>query len=420
MNVIFDATIIANGFNKNASRSGIYNVAKNVLDQFLTRPDVNVWLYFMSENIELAIRVHEELYPKVPCVQNFYKYVKLIELKKKLLELHQKLYARWIVRKFPALGIWLLNLFFKKTIECDCESFAMKKTDCFFSPIYKVPNVIRKYDNIRSFVFLHDAIPILYPDLSCASFARDICESTLENDTIFYNSNYTRLDFERLYPKLKKCRMQIIPLAASEQFKIERDEYKSLRVKEKYNIPKNKKYVFSLCSLAPHKNLERCLRSFVRFVKKNDVNDLILILGGGSLAGFVEKLKKKGVFFDSDFTQHIGYVDDEDLPILYSNAEWFVYTSQYEGFGLPPLEAMQCVCPVITSNNSSLPEVVGDAGIMIDWDSDEQHIEAFEKYYFDEKMRKENGRKGLERAKMFSWKKTADAIVQSMLCKLHS
>ena len=59
MNVIFDATIIANGFNKNASRSGIYNVAKNVLDQFLTRPDVNVWLYFMSENIELAIRVHE-------------------------------------------------------------------------------------------------------------------------------------------------------------------------------------------------------------------------------------------------------------------------------------------------------------------------------------------------------------------------
>ena len=152
--------------------------------------------------------------------------------------------------------------------------------------------------------------------------------------------------------------------------------------------------------------------------KKNGVNDLILILGGGSLAGFVEKLGKKGVFFDSDFTQHIGYVDDEDLPILYSNAEWFVYTSQYEGFGLPPLEAMQCGCPVITSNNSSLPEVVGDAGIMIDWNSDEQHIEAFEKYYFDEKMRKENGRKGLERAKIFSWKKTADTIVQSMKVSL--
>lgn len=63
-------------------------------------------------------------------------------------------------------------------------------------------------------------------------------------------------------------------------------------------------------------------------------------------------------------------------------AEWFVYTSQYEGFGLPPLEAIACGCPVIVSNNSSLPEVVGDSCIMIDYDSDEQHIEAYEKYYF--------------------------------------
>lgn len=414
MNVIFDATIIANGFNKNASRSGIYIVAKNILDQLLARPDVNVWFYFFSENIELAVRVHEELYPNVPCVQNLCKYGKLIELKKKLLGLHQKIYAKSFIRKIPALGFLLLNRFFKRTIENDCESCVMKKIDCFFSPIYKVPDVVRKYNNIRPFVFLHDAIPILYPDLSCASFARDICDSTLENDIIFYNSNYTKLDFERLYPKLKKCRTKVVPLAASEQFKIECDECKLFRVKEKYGISKNKKYVFSLCSLAPHKNLERCLRSFICFAKKNEVNDLILVLGGGSLAGFVERLKKEGVFFDSDFTQHIGYVDDEDLPVLYSNAEWFVYTSQYEGFGLPPLEAMQCGCPVITSNNSSLPEVVGDAGIMIDWDSDEQHVKAYEKYYFNEELRKENGRRGYERAKRFSWKKTADIVVQCM------
>ena len=111
---------------------------------------------------------------------------------------------------------------------------------------------------------------------------------------------------------------------------------------------------------------------------------------------------------------YAGYVDDDDLPILYSNAEWFVFTTQYEGFGLPPLEAMQCGCPVITSNNSSLPEVIGDAGIMIDWDSDEQHVEAYEKYYFKEELRKENSRKGLERAKLFSWKKTVDEMVEVM------
>ena len=83
----------------------------------------------------------------------------------------------------------------------------------------------------------------------------------------------------------------------------------------------------------------------------------------------------------------------------------------YEGFGLPPLEAISCGCPVIVSNNSSLPEVVGEAGIMIDYDSDEQHIKAYESYYFNENLRKENSQKGLERAKLFSWEKCVDAMV---------
>ena len=99
---------------------------------------------------------------------------------------------------------------------------------------------------------------------------------------------------------------------------------------------------------------------------------------------------------------------------MYSGAEWFVYTSQYEGFGLPPLEAMSCGCPVITYNNSSLPEVVGDAGIMIDWDSDEQHIQAYEKYYYDENYRKEMALKGLERSKLFSWEKCANQMIEVM------
>ena len=100
------------------------------------------------------------------------------------------------------------------------------------------------------------------------------------------------------------------------------------------------------------------------------------------------------------------------MAALYSGAEWFVYTSQYEGFGLPPLEAMQCGTPVITSNNSSLPEVVGDAGIMVDYDSLEQHIKAYGDYYFNEDLRKQNAAKGIERAKQFSWEKAADIILQ--------
>ena len=151
-------------------------------------------------------------------------------------------------------------------------------------------------------------------------------------------------------------------------------------------------------------------------MKRNEISDLIFILGGGSWDSFIDLFNEKlGDYKNfSDRFILLGYVDDEDLSVLYSNAEWFVYTSQYEGFGLPPLEAMQCGCPVIVSNNSSLPEVVGDAGLLIDWDSDEQHIAAYEKYYFDENLRKENSKKGLEQAKLFSWKKTVNQILRLM------
>ena len=186
--------------------------------------------------------------------------------------------------------------------------------------------------------------------------------------------------------------------------------------KEKYHIPQEKKYVFSLCTLEPRKNLIRAVTTFILFLEKNHLTNLIFVLGGCAWNSFENQLKKNDKISEcyKKYVFHAGYVEDNDLPILYSNAEWFVYTSQYEGFGLPPLEAMQCGCPVITSNNSSLPEVVGDAGIMIDWDNDEQHIEAYENYYFNNELRKENSRKGLERARIFSWEKTAKQIIDKM------
>lgn len=412
MNILFDATIIANSFNKNALRSGIYFTAQNILDSLLIRPDVNVLFYFSSENIESSICVHEELYPNVPCVQNFRKYRRLIILKRKIVSVHQNLSRKNVFRNFFSLGIWTLNFFFKNFFESNFDSDTTKNVDFFFSPMGKIPDVIRKNKNIRPCMFLHDAIPILYPNLNGSSFVKESCDSALDSDIIFYNSKSTRCDFERLYPQLRKNKSSVIYLAASKAFKKELDKACFLQIKEKYGIPVDKKYVFSLCTLEPRKNLIRSIRNFISFIEKNDIQNLIWVMGGGNWNSFVQQLKKNGLWEKSECVVRAGYIDDNDLPILYSNAEWFVYTSQYEGFGLPPLEAMQCGCPVITSNNSSLPEVVGDAGILIDWDSDEQHIEAYEKYYFNEKLRKENSRKGLEQSKHFSWEKTVDEMIR--------
>ena len=193
-------------------------------------------------------------------------------------------------------------------------------------------------------------------------------------------------------------------------------------VRQKYGIPLNGKYVFSLCNIEERKNLIREIKTFADFINKNHIDDMYFVLGGAKVQSFIEIFEKS---IDSlDFVKNriirAGYIDDEDLAPLYSGAEWFVYTSQYEGFGLPPLEAMACGCPVITSNSSSLPEVVGDAGIMIDWDSDEQHIQAYEKYYFDKKLRAKMSKKGLERSKPKKKKKTVDVIVSKIISDMEN
>ena len=102
-----------------------------------------------------------------------------------------------------------------------------------------------------------------------------------------------------------------------------------------------------------------------------------------------------------------GYVDEDELPAWYNAADLFVYPSLYEGFGLPPLEAMACGCPVITSNTSSLPEVVGDAGIMVDPHDVDALADAMERVLTDESLREDMRRRGLERAKRFSWQRSA-------------
>ena len=295
----------------------------------------------------------------------------------------------------------------------------LSKINVFFSPCEVKPSFIDKCPWISSYTVLHDVIPLLYPkyfgDLN--SWFGKLVEQLNSNDYYFSNSDWTKRDFLKYFPQINPDNIQTIPLSTNQKYSPNKDVLKLNEVKSKYNIPQGKKYLFSLCSLEPRKNLIRAVKSFIEFITKHNVDDLVYVLGGGAWAGFIEKFEKEVPEFKKYRNKIIraGYVDDEDLEILYSNAEWFVYTSQYEGFGMPPLEAMACGCPVITSNNSSLPEVVGDAGIMINYDSDEQHVAAYEKYYYDEDFRKEMAQKGLVRSKLFSWDKAAEIIVNKML-----
>lgn len=279
----------------------------------------------------------------------------------------------------------------------------------FYSFYRRPDNFIINNKNIVKYILIHDVTPIIDNMLD---WGNEIFTHLDEDYIYFTNSNYSKLDLIKYSNGfVNENRVHVTLLGYDKRFK--KKELNDF-IRNKYNIPKDKKYVFALCGLHPRKNLVRNIITFFKFINKNNIKDMIFIMGGYHSEDFINTFYDEIKEYKDQIIQ-LGYVDDEDVPYLYSGAQWFIYTSQYEGFGLPPLEAMACGCPVITSNNTSLPEVVGDAGIMIDWDSDEQHISAYEKYYFDEEYRKEMSKRGLERSKLFSWENCVNSTL-NIIC----
>ena len=417
LNVIYDATLITNYFHKDSARSGIFVVAYNILIELKKRNDVQLALYIDPEKSGEAIRVKKILFPDLEYVFDYSKNKILVAINLWLWKTHSKLFSHLWLRKPFALGIVFTQSLLRLIIRNKYKEDLLKNADAYLSPAFKVPDLIRSKTNARTYILLHDTIPYKLAridNIPWKKYLDAVLSHAKQGDFFFFNSECTKKDFEEMFSLADEFTSKVTYLAAADSFHPNRDGDDRFRIRQKYKIPQNKKYVFSLCTIEPRKNLIRAVRNFIVFVEKHNIEDLVWVMGGGHWDSFVKELKKNNMSWDSKYIIRAGYIDDDDLPVLYSNAEWFVYTSQYEGFGLPPLEAMQCGCPVITSNNSSLPEVVGDTGIMIDWDSDEQHIEAYEKYYFDDVLRRNCAQKGFDRAKMFSWRKTIDGMVGFM------
>ena len=415
LNVIYDASILTNIFYKDSGRSGIFFAALNMFNELHKRPDVKVFMYFAPEAYADGVILKEKFYKDVECLQDLSKHKVLCKVYRKLRQWYSCFYHHVFFRKFIALGLGILYRIFLLTIKADSKK--VNACSAYLSPLSYPPRFIRSSSHIKSYIFMYDMIPFIFPQYYSNQKPQIsiVMENVTNEDYFFFDSLCAKNDAIRLFPSVVKDNASVIPLAANENFRQIKDSCSLESIKKRYNLPEDKKYIFSLCTIEPRKNLVRAVSCFIAFIQKHNITDMVWVMGGGHWDSFVKELKKKGVEWDSEYIIQAGYVDDDDLPVLYSNAEWFVYTSQYEGFGLPPLEAMQCGCPVITSNNSSLPEVVGGAGIMIDWDNDEQHIEAYEQYYFNKKLQEECRQKGLERATMFSWKKTVNRMLDVMM-----
>jgi len=170
-------------------------------------------------------------------------------------------------------------------------------------------------------------------------------------------------------------------------------------------------YLLYVGNLMPHKNLKRLIYAFYRLRRKLK-KDYNLVIVGEGIPHYRELRVLANDLGLKDNVIFLGFIAKKWLPILYNEAKVFVFPSQYEGFGLPPLEAMACGTPVITSNTSSLPEVVSDAGLLIDPYNVEELIEAMERCLTDDNLRAELIEKGLQRVKLFSWERTAQRTLE--------
>jgi glycosyltransferase involved in cell wall biosynthesis len=226
------------------------------------------------------------------------------------------------------------------------------------------------------------------------------------SDRIITISEHTRTDLMNRF-HLRPDHVLAIPLAAAESLGprplFEVEAYRAAR-----GLPA--RYFLSLGTIEPRKNHRRLLEAFSEVAKKDEGVGLVI---AGSYGWAMSKLSQLiGELNIGDRVTFLGHIPESELSMIYQGAVALVYPSLYEGFGLPPLEAMQCGCPVITSKTSSLPEVVGGAGLLIDPYSIDDLVTSMLAVLGNEPLRRELISKGVERSKLFSWRRNAERTLE--------
>ena len=223
-------------------------------------------------------------------------------------------------------------------------------------------------------------------------------------------SQCTRRDLLERY-KLPADKVFVVPLAAGPEFHPVVDKKQLELVKQRYGISEH--FILAVGNLQPRKNLSRLIEAYARLRAQLDGNAIpkLVIVGRAKwrASDLFDQALSRGLQSVIMFT---GYVSDEELALLYGAADLFVYPTLYEGFGLPPLEAMACGTPVICSDTSSLPEVVGDAAITVDPTSVEELTVEMKRVLTDANLRNWLSEAGLRQAAKFSWRETAQRTAE--------
>jgi glycosyltransferase involved in cell wall biosynthesis len=276
------------------------------------------------------------------------------------------------------------------------------------------PHYVRPlFCTIPSVVTIHDCIHLLFPQYlpnrMAFRYARFVMGSAIRNSSIVFTvSEASRADILRFYPSTDPAKVHVVPNAIDAELLVDPGEAERDRVRERYQI--RGRFVLFAGNVKPHKNLERLIRAFARVRCQEGNEDLRLVLIGDDVSRYASLRRTADEAGVRQEVRFFGFVPHETLAALYRMATVFAFPSLYEGFGLPPLEAMACGTPVVTSRISSLPEVVGDGALLVDPYNEDDIAQGIARVLDDEDLRARLVERGLVRAASYSWARSVRQI----------
>lgn len=283
----------------------------------------------------------------------------------------------------------------------------IKQVDLIHQTAFSVPIFARK----KKVVTVHDLIAIEQggdiPFWSRNYFGKFVPFTYKFADHLIAVSNHTKDDMVRLL-NIPEEKISVVYEAADQKFKPIENQDKLNSIRKKYNL--EKKFILHVGTLSPRKNIEFLIKVFAEVVGKHSDYELVIAGKKGWYADQIIALAQS--LNIKDKVNFIGYIDEEDKVALYNCAALLAYPSLYEGFGLPPLEAMACGVPVMASNISSIPEVVGEAGILLSPTDKKAWVNELDNLLNDNNRMLLYKEKGLLRAEQFSWDKTARETIK--------
>jgi glycosyltransferase involved in cell wall biosynthesis len=416
MRVLVDASVIAEGLLQPGRRKGIARASEELVSAVAARTDIALSLsaarswQAVSEVATYAQRL--PVLHQVPVVSASFGRDTMMRLSRVHAMMREHAASR-VVRT----GLHKLAALQARTVDRLVPPLTRDEIgvhDVFHLPAHWIPAITRPA-RTRYVVTIYDIIADTFPQFG-NRWARGAFErlrrSIGPRDFIITDSTWVKEQVEEHW-KIPGDRVVSAPLAASAAlFYPEARADRHTEVRCQYAIPDGE-YLLGVNRAERRKNLPHLVRAFVQMIRETTADAANLVLVG-------DHDWDPAALFSTPHDRDIarsrivltGQVLDQDFAAIYSGARAFVFPSLLEGFGLPALEAMQCGTPVITSNRSSLPEVVGDAAILVDPTDADALSAAMLNVLRDDRLRADLALRSLERAKQFTWRATADRVIQ--------